>query len=120
MKHGNVCDDRANHRACEERRSNSSQSGNKKKNGADEFDAARYIAKPLPEADSLKKADAVLANAQSASADGKAAAANIKGATTDLAALRTEVDDSIRKVGVLIDEINRRWPFARKNEIKLP
>lgn len=70
--------------------------------------------------ESLKKADAVLANAQAVTDDGKATAANIKGATTDLAALRTEVDDSIRKVGVLIDEINRKWPFARKNEIKLP
>ena len=55
----------------------------------------------------------------SATADGKAAA-NIKGATTDLAALCTEVDDSIRKVGVLIDEINRKWPFARDMELKLP
>ena len=70
--------------------------------------------------ESLKKADAVLADVQSATADGKAAAANIKGATTDLAALRTEVDDNIRKVGVLIDEINRKWPFARNREIKLP
>jgi phospholipid/cholesterol/gamma-HCH transport system substrate-binding protein len=69
--------------------------------------------------DSLKRADAVLAEAQSASANGKAAA-NIKGATTDLTALRTEVENTIRKLGVLIDEINRRWPFARKHEIKLP
>jgi phospholipid/cholesterol/gamma-HCH transport system substrate-binding protein len=30
------------------------------------------------------------------------------------------VDDRIRKVNVLITEINRRWPFARKPEVKLP
>jgi phospholipid/cholesterol/gamma-HCH transport system substrate-binding protein len=70
--------------------------------------------------ESLKKADTILANVQAVTDDGKATAANIKGATTDLAALRTEVDDSIRKLGVLIDEINRKWPFARKTEIKLP
>jgi phospholipid/cholesterol/gamma-HCH transport system substrate-binding protein len=34
--------------------------------------------------------------------------------------LREEVDDRIRKVNVLINEINRRWPFARKPEVKLP
>jgi phospholipid/cholesterol/gamma-HCH transport system substrate-binding protein len=70
--------------------------------------------------DSLKKADAILATAQSASDDFKTVGANVKAATTDLAALRTEVDDRIRKVNVLIGEINRRWPFARKPEVKLP
>jgi phospholipid/cholesterol/gamma-HCH transport system substrate-binding protein len=70
--------------------------------------------------DSLKKADAVLATAQASSTDIKSAATNVKDATTDLGALRVEVDDSLRKVNGLIDEINRKWPFARKTEIKLP
>ena len=70
--------------------------------------------------DSLKKADTVLATAQASSAEFKEVASNVKDATTDLGALRVEVDDSIRKVNGLIDEINRRWPFARKTEIKLP
>ena len=35
--------------------------------------------------------------------------------------LRGEVDASLRKVNRLVDEINRKWPFARSNqEIKLP
>lgn len=63
--------------------------------------------------ESLKKADAVLANAQAVSASAKAA-------TTDLAALRAEVDASLRKIGSLIDEVNRKWPFARDTEIRLP
>ena len=70
--------------------------------------------------DSLKKADAVLATAQASTAEIKSAATNVKDATTDLGVLRVEVDDSIRKVNGLIDEINRKWPFARKTEIKLP
>ena len=70
--------------------------------------------------DSLKKADAVLATAQASATDIKNAATNVKDATTDLGALRVEVDDSIRKVNGLIDEINRKWPFARKAQIKLP
>ena len=70
--------------------------------------------------DSLKKADAVLATAQAGTAEIKSAATNVKDATTDLGALRVEVDDSLRKVNGLIDEINRKWPFARKTEIKLP
>jgi threonyl-tRNA synthetase len=36
------------------------------------------------------------------------------------AGLRVEVDDSIRKVNHLINEINRKWPFRRDVELKLP
>ena len=62
----------------------------------------------------LKKMDAVLVEAQ-------AVGANARVATQDLGALRGEVDASLRKVNRLVDEINRKWPFARKNEeIKLP
>jgi phospholipid/cholesterol/gamma-HCH transport system substrate-binding protein len=62
----------------------------------------------------LKKVDAVLVEAQ---AVGK----NARVATEDLGALRGEVDASLRKVNRLVDEINRKWPFARSNqEIKLP
>ncbi|HSU63593.1 MAG TPA: MlaD family protein [Burkholderiales bacterium] len=63
--------------------------------------------------DTLKKTDQVLADMQQVGA-------NAKAATTDLAALRAEVDASLRKVSGLIDEINRRWPFERSTEIKLP
>lgn len=62
---------------------------------------------------SLKKADAILVNAQGISAD-------VKGATTDIASLRAEVDDSLAKINHLINEVNRKWPFARDAEIKLP
>ncbi len=62
---------------------------------------------------SLKRVDGLLAEAQ-----GIAAQARI--ATTDLGALRTEVDASLRKVQQLVDEINRKWPFTRNTEVKLP
>jgi phospholipid/cholesterol/gamma-HCH transport system substrate-binding protein len=61
----------------------------------------------------LKKVDAVLEEAQ-------AIAANTKVATTDLGALRVEIETNLRKVEYLVDEINRRWPFARDTELKLP
>jgi phospholipid/cholesterol/gamma-HCH transport system substrate-binding protein len=61
----------------------------------------------------LKKADAVLVEAQGV-------ATNAKVATNDLGALRAEVDSSLRKVTRLVDEINRKWPFANKTELKLP
>jgi len=70
--------------------------------------------------ESLKKADAILREAQAAAANVNAITADVKGATTDLATLRAEVDDSLRKVNHLINEINRKWPFARDVEIKLP
>ena len=61
----------------------------------------------------LKRVDGILADAQ-------AVAGNAKAATTDLAALRAEVEASLRKVGSLIDEINRKWPFERDTKITLP
>ena len=62
---------------------------------------------------SLKKVDAVLQEAQ-------AIAANTREGTSDLAALRAEAESSLRKVEHLVNEINRKWPFARDTEIKLP
>ena len=62
---------------------------------------------------SLKKVDAVLVEAQ-------AVGANAREATNDLGSLRGEVDASLRKVDGLINEINRKWPFKRDTEVKLP
>ena len=61
---------------------------------------------------SLKQVDALLAQAQ-------AVAGNVRSATTDLGALRGEVDATVRKVEQLVDEVNRKWPFARDSELKL-
>jgi phospholipid/cholesterol/gamma-HCH transport system substrate-binding protein len=62
---------------------------------------------------SLKKVDAVLVEAQ-------AIGANAREATTDLGALRAEVESNLRKVESLVNEINRKWPFARNTELQLP
>ena len=61
----------------------------------------------------LTRVDGVLAEAQ-------AIASNTRSATTDLGALRTEVEASLRKVQQLVDEVNRKWPFARDTELRLP
>lgn len=63
--------------------------------------------------ESLKKLDQVIADAQKVA--GSAGAA-----TADLAALRRAVDESLRKITIILDEINRKWPFERQNEMKLP
>lgn len=62
---------------------------------------------------SLQKADAVMANAVDISA-------NVKEGTQDFAALRAEIDDAVRKANVLVNEINKKWPFKRDPEVKLP
>jgi phospholipid/cholesterol/gamma-HCH transport system substrate-binding protein len=62
---------------------------------------------------SLQKVDAVLVEAQ-------AVGANARVASADLGALRAEVEMSLRKVSQLVEEVNRKWPFARDTEIKLP
>lgn len=62
---------------------------------------------------SLKKADALMSNAVEISA-------NVKESTQDMAKLRAEIDDAVRKANALINEINKKWPFARDPEVKLP
>lgn len=61
----------------------------------------------------LTRVDGVLAEAQGI-------ASNTRAATVDLGTLRTEVEASLRKVQQLVDEVNRKWPFARDAEVKLP
>lgn len=63
--------------------------------------------------ESLKKADAVLADVQKIGG-------NAREATDDLVTLRAEVDASLRRISGLIAEINRKWPFKRDTELKLP
>jgi phospholipid/cholesterol/gamma-HCH transport system substrate-binding protein len=62
---------------------------------------------------SLKGVDAVLAEAQGIGA-------NVRGATSDLGTLRAEVEANLRKIEGMINELNRKWPFARETEVKLP
>jgi len=62
---------------------------------------------------SLKKTDVLMTNAVAISAD-------VKAGTQDIAALRAEIDDTVRKTNALINEINKKWPFAREPEVKLP
>ncbi len=69
---------------------------------------------------SLKQADAILANAEKASADVARITGDVRGATADMASLRAEIDNSVRKINHLINEINKKWPFARDVEIKTP
>ncbi len=62
---------------------------------------------------SLTKVEGVLKEVQGT-------AANTREATQDLSALRAEVEGSLRKVDSLVNEINRKWPFKREAEVKLP
>ncbi len=62
---------------------------------------------------SLKKVDAVLAEAQ-------AVGANVREGTADLGALRAEVESNLTQIESLVNEINRKWPFAREHRVKLP
>jgi phospholipid/cholesterol/gamma-HCH transport system substrate-binding protein len=62
---------------------------------------------------SLKKMDAVLVEAQGIGA-------NVRGATVDLGSLRGDVEANLRKIEGIINELNRKWPFARDTEVKLP
>ncbi|WP_027994955.1 MlaD family protein [Simplicispira psychrophila] len=62
---------------------------------------------------SLKKVDAVLAEAQ-------AVGANVREGTADLGGLRAEVESNLVKIESLINDLNRKWPFARDRAVMLP
>jgi len=62
---------------------------------------------------SLQRVDAVLQEAHGI-------ARNVSGATNDLDALRADVEISLRRVDGLVNDINRKWPFKRDVEVKLP
>ncbi|ABM56337.1 MlaD family protein [Verminephrobacter eiseniae] len=62
---------------------------------------------------SLGRVDAVLQEAQ-------AIGANAREATTDLGALRAQVQSNLSKLEGLINQIGRQWPFARDTELSLP
>lgn len=62
---------------------------------------------------SLQKMDAVLVNAESISA-------NVNTASSDLGVLRDEVDANLRKVEDMLTQLQRKWPFTKNAEVKLP
>jgi phospholipid/cholesterol/gamma-HCH transport system substrate-binding protein len=62
---------------------------------------------------SLQKVDAVLNQVQGV-------AGNVNKATEDLGSLRAEVEDNLRKIEDLINDLNRKWPFAKERKIELP
>lgn len=61
----------------------------------------------------LKSVDVVLAQAQ-------VIGSNVEVASVDLVVLREQVEASLRKVEHLVNEIDRKWPFPRDTELKLP
>ena len=82
---------------------------------ADSHEAVRQLGGLLQEArQSVQKVDAVLKDVQ-------AVASNARGATDGLGDLRADVESSLRKIDALIAELNRKWPFApRQQELSLP
>lgn len=62
---------------------------------------------------SLQRVDAILE-------DTKAISASAKGASTDLGALREEVDANLRKIEHLVTDIQKKWPFAAPAQLELP
>src|SRR5262249_52014944 len=62
---------------------------------------------------SLQRVDAVLTEAQGV-------AGNVREATTDLGTLRGEVEANLRKIEDMINDLQRKWPFAKERKIELP
>ena len=82
---------------------------------ADSQGAVRELNGLLQDArQSVQKVDAVLKDVQGV-------ASNARSATDGLGDLRADVESSLRKIDALIAELNRKWPFAPKQqEVTLP
>lgn len=85
-----------------------------------ERDVARVLAALEESRALLVDARASLNKFDAALVDVKAITGNARAASEDLDALRAEVDLNLRKVSGMVDELNRKWPFARERELKLP
>lgn len=85
-----------------------------------EADVAKVIASLEQTRLLLTDARASLQKLDAAADDVKAITSNAREASSDLDALRAEIDLNLRKVSGLIDDLNRKWPFARERELKLP
>ncbi|MCX8086505.1 MAG: mammalian cell entry protein [Rhodocyclaceae bacterium] len=68
----------------------------------------------------LSDARASLTKASATLDEAHRIAVNARVATEDLDALRAEVEATLRRVAGLVEEIDRKWPFARERELKLP
>ncbi|MEJ8839057.1 MlaD family protein [Ramlibacter sp. AN1133] len=62
---------------------------------------------------SLQRVDGVLKEAQGV-------ASNVREATADLGPLRAEVEANLRKIEDMINDLQRKWPFAKDRKIELP
>lgn len=62
---------------------------------------------------SLQRVDAVLKEAQGV-------AGNVNKATQDLGSLRNDVEANLRKIEDLINDLQRKWPFAKERKIEVP
>lgn len=62
---------------------------------------------------SLTKLDAVLVNAESISS-------NVNDASSDIGQLRNEVESNLRQIEDMLTDLQRKWPFAKEAEVKLP
>lgn len=62
---------------------------------------------------SLQRVDTVLKEAQGVGA-------NVREATADLGALRGDVEANLRKIEDLINDLQRKFPFAKEREVQLP
>jgi len=62
---------------------------------------------------SLQRVDAVLTEAQGIGA-------NVRSASADLGSLRGDVEVNLRKIEDLINDLNRKWPFAKDREVQVP
>jgi phospholipid/cholesterol/gamma-HCH transport system substrate-binding protein len=62
---------------------------------------------------SLQRVDAVLTEAQGV-------AGNVRTATADLGTLRGEVEANLRKIEDMINDLQRKWPFAKERKVDLP
>jgi phospholipid/cholesterol/gamma-HCH transport system substrate-binding protein len=68
----------------------------------------------------LTDARGTLQNANAVLKEAQGVAGNVNKATEDLGSLRNDVEANLRKIEDLLNDLNRKWPFAKERKIELP
>lgn len=61
----------------------------------------------------MERLDAVLKNSE-------VVTANFRQGSNDMAELRSQIDESLRKTNQMLGELNKKWPFAKEKPSELP
>ena len=78
------------------------------------------VARLAPIAGEMRRLLADPGHVDAVLADMQVVGSNAREASTDLGALRAEVESNLLRLESVLNDLQRKWPFSHKPELKLP